>query len=47
MACELGSKVQISQDAHYSLEQNFSSPARLPKLITPKPSIVSGCVNDR
>jgi hypothetical protein len=45
MAFELGSKVQISQDALLCSEQNFSSPGQIPKLITHKQMIISGHAN--
>jgi hypothetical protein len=42
-----GSNVQISPDAQFGPEQNFSSPVQLRKVITPKPLIVSGRADNR
>jgi hypothetical protein len=42
-----GSNVQISPDAQFGPEQNFSSPVQIRKVITPKPLIVSGRADNR
>jgi hypothetical protein len=46
MAFEMGSKIQISQNAQFCPEQNFGSLGQLTKLITPRLLIISGRANN-